>query len=742
MKFEKGLPVWKRGEQRELNSRLLFSAPLKGRGTALLRVAANSFYKAYLNGKFLAFGPARAAHGYYRVDEIVLEGLQGDDVLVVEAVGYNCRSFYSLNTPAFLQAEVLLDGEIIAWTGRDFVCRTFSERLRKVSRFSYQRGFMESYRFSKNPTSIFAQGVEGEAPVVVEGGKLLPRSAPYPKYEIRETEYFERGSFRFIEDKPLYVGRYMQEKRLLIFPMEEQESRPTDYICRLEYEKGRKEDGVLSAGEYAAFQGAYSETGFLSVEGVALEDCHFYLIFDEVNGNEGKAELPADIDFQRNMTSNVVEYKVAAGEFLHTSFEPYTAKFLKIVLRSGKMYLPKISILSFENPWVERFSLTCADKRVERIVDAAKRTLRHNAVDILTDCPSRERAGWLCDAYFSARAEKLFTGENVVEGAFLENYQLAPDKLEDVPEKMIGMCYPADFEDGVYIPNWAMWYIVELADREIREKNREEIDKAREKVFGVLEFLSRYENEEGLLENLEGWVFIEWSKANDAEFVKGVNFPSNMLYAKALECAGKLYSTPSLREKAGKIRAKVRELSFNGEFFEDNAVRKNGRLTLLGHTTETCQYYAFFTDTATREKYDGLFMRLVERFTPDRDEANVYPTVYKSNAFIGDYLRLELLRRYGYLEKCADECVQFFDKMARLTGTLWENNSVLGSLDHGFAAYAANILVEYLSGFRVEDGQPRFFADGKGIDCDIRIPTKEGTLRYTRQRGKVKTEIS
>ncbi len=740
MKFERALPVWKEGKERELNSLWLFSVTIPTSGKGVLRITANSFYKAYVNGKFLAFGPARAAHGYYRVDELPLDVKTGD-ILVVEVAGYNCRSFYSLNTPAFLQAEVVVEGKTVAWTGRDFLCRRWEERLRKVSRFSYQRGFMECYRFAENPADILAREVEGALPSIVAGGKLLPRTVPYPDYEVRNVDFFERGEFRFIEEKPLYVGRYMKEERLLIFPTEEQESRPSDYICRLEYTKNSLREESLSAGEYAAYRGEYSETGFIRVDGVAEEDSHFYVIFDEVNGNEGTA-LPVDIDFQRNMTSNIIEYDVKAGGFLHTTFEPYTAKFLKIIVQSGKIAVPKISIVSFENPWVRRFSLTCEDGRIERIVDAAKRTLRHNAVDVLTDCPSRERAGWLCDSFFSSRAEKLFTGENVVEGAFLENYQLAPERLEDIPAKMVGMCYPADFEDGVYIPNWAMWYILELDDRFLREGNREEVDKAKNRVLGILEFLSQYENVEGLLENLEGWVFLEWSKANDGEFTKGVNFPSNMLYAKALECAGKLYDLPFMQEKADYIRVTVRKLSFNGEFFEDNAVRQDGRLTLLGHTTETCQYYAFFTGTATKEGYEDLFVLLVEKFTPDRDDARVYPTVYKSNAFIGDYLRLEMLKEHGYWDKCADECICFFDKMAVLTGTLWENDSIFGSLNHGFAAYAANLLVEYLSGFRYDtiEGKAHFVDRGRGGDCSIRIPTKAGTLCYTRKMGEIRIE--
>ena len=45
----------------------MFEAPAAGR--AILRVTGHSVYRATLNGAFLGYGPARAAHGYYRVDE-------------------------------------------------------------------------------------------------------------------------------------------------------------------------------------------------------------------------------------------------------------------------------------------------------------------------------------------------------------------------------------------------------------------------------------------------------------------------------------------------------------------------------------------------------------------------------------------------------------------------------------------------------------------------------------------------
>ena len=44
------------------------------------------------------------------------------------------------------------------------------------------------------------------------------------------------------------------------------------------------------------------------------------------------------------------------------------------------------------------------------------------------DCPTRERAGWLCDSALSAKTEFFLTGENTIEKSFLNNFILGKDE--------------------------------------------------------------------------------------------------------------------------------------------------------------------------------------------------------------------------------------------------------------------------------------------------------------------------
>ncbi len=72
---------------------------------------------------------------------------------------------------------------------------------------------------------------------------------------------------------------------------------------------------------------------------------------------------------------------------------------------------------------------------------------------------------------------------------------------------------------------------------------------------------------------------------------------------------------------------------------------------------------------------------------PNLSEDAKWKNVYPSNAFIGNYLRLELLYRYGEYEKLTENIKGYFSKMAEFTGTLWENDTPNASCNHGFASH-------------------------------------------------------
>ncbi len=312
---------------------------------------------------------------------------------------------------------------------------------------------------------------------------------------------------------------------------------------------------------------------------------------------------------------------------------------------------------------------------------------------------------------------------------------------------VIPMCYPSESLSGNFIPNWMCWLVFEIENYIKNTGDYSLNDQALVRVKDVVDFFAGYENEYGLVEDLPGWVFVEWSVCND--YVKGVNFPSNMLYSATLECAGKLLGRPDLIEKGKKLKKVIEKMSFNGEFFSDDAIRVDGKLvTQTNHTTETCQYYAMFFDIATEEKYGKLVKTMVNDFGPLRDDKTVYPNVPKSNMFIGNYLRLEILRRARSYEKIVETCVHYLLIQAKYTDSLWENRCLQDDLQyrhsgccvHGFAAAAGNYLTEALTGFRgFSSPKKEIYITGSAlaINSKFTLPIEDDVCTIENKGGKV-----
>ncbi len=679
VQFMRAQPVWAENRAHEMNMTILFRSQLKTAcpsGT-VLRLTGSSCYTVYINGCLFAMGPARCAHGFYRVDEQCLDAvLRGNDVVDIRVSGYNINSYEWLDMPAFLCAEICCGNQVLAATGHGgFSAYEYTERIQKAQKYSFQRTFAEIYDFSRRtdfgkPLSLTLQ---------TEGIKaFLPRGIRYPDFEqLPYKDILRRGHYSLSEKTQYYADRAITGigPKQKGYPFEQLE------ICSLhEAQKMDFDTSAEPAGTYTLYDMGCEYTGLIGCEVTCTERVRVMILFDEILTD-------GDVHFLRMGCSNVLLYDLPAGHHFLLSFEPYVLRYLKIAV-SGPAESTVVSQVHMRRVgyMLPDVSLNSPDQNLQRIFSAALETFRQNTYDIYMDCPSRERAGWLCDSFFTGRVEYVLTGKSEVEHNFLQNF-LLPDSFRFLPQGMLPMCYPSDHYDGIFIPNWAMWFVLELQEYLQRSGDRALIDAAKNKVYALLAYFQKFENEFGLLENLESWVFLEWSRAN--EFICNVNFPTNMLYARMKQVISALYDDPALSRQAAQLKSTIQEMSYSAEedFFCDNACRTDGGLVRSGHHSECCQYYAFHTKVALPEQYPTLWKRLIEDFGPDRKATGKWPAVYPANAFIGNYLRLDLLSEAGLDEKVLENIIGYFLYMAETTGTLWENDGAYASCNHGFASH-------------------------------------------------------
>ena len=428
---------------------------------------------------------------------------------------------------------------------------------------------------------------------------------------------------------------------------------------------------------------ATNSSGFLRAKVKVEKPTVLTLRFDDILGEDGR------VMERRLRWRPAVTYHLPIGEYELESFEPYTMQYVEVI-SDNPIVVDEISMRDYCNSDCHRATFESSNKSLNFIFEAARETYRQNALDIYMDCPSRERAGWLCDSYFTGRVEMKLSGRSRIERNFIENF-LLPKEFKDIDKGMLPMCYPADHRNHNYIPNWAMWFVLELEEYLERTGDRAMIDRARTRVYNLVDFFRPYLNSDGLLEKLPKWVFVEYSRAN--KLVQDVSYPSNMLYAEMLDVISRLYDDRPLAEQAARIRKEVLRQSFDGEYFVDNAIRnKEGKLELSGEHTEVCQYYAFLFGIASPESHPALWARLRDEVVPGRVERGLYPDLHPINAFIGSYLRLELLSKYGLSKQILNESIATYKAMADRTGTLWESLKPKASCNHGFASHLTNVL--------------------------------------------------
>ena len=754
--FSSAVPVWPRGEEKTLNYSCRFRGEITsdGRAACVVRAASAYAYRVKLNGQFSGFGPARAAPGFFRVDEWKLAATNGVNVVEIEAYGANNECFFFPKQTPFLAAEVLVGGEVKLATGRNFPAFT-SERLRKVPRFSGQRLFLEAYRLPHAPQPLEL----AEQPAK----RYLPRGYAYPTFEIDDSyRAISRERVRRDDKVPLLNYGVMGPKAGTTptspnhYRADEMEENPYYDVQRLKTVERRPATAEersartfrLADGEAVTFAGDVNRAGFARFRVTCPGPCRVYLTFDELLKDDGS------INIFRICCANTAEWIFERGGVYDVELiEPNAFKFARILAVGGSAEVTAPSVRTYESPAPFRGTFACSDPKLERLFKAAQRTLAANGVDCVTDCPTRERAGWCGDTFFTGKACSALTGDGRLERLFLSNW-LMPERFDAADDRvqLVPAVYPSNLRHTphTYIPNFALWFVFQVEDYVRRTGDAAFAQAFRKRLEDVIAFFGPYENADGLLEKLPFWVFVEWSMAN--KLVQDVNYPSSMQYAAALDAMDRLYGRPEWAEKARRIRAKVREQSWTGEWFCDNAVRQpDGTLKLSGECTETCQYYAMFFGVAPQKEFPELWARMVRDFGPGREQTGLWPKIHPSNFIFGRCIREELLSSLGERRRVYDEMCQHFLRMSETTGTLWEKNEQGSccSCCHGLASIAAVYLLRDVLGVRQVDPVRKtisFVPDAAiPLDrCAADLPLPDGLsarLGWRRDGGKLATDV-
>ncbi|MBQ1957603.1 MAG: hypothetical protein II353_01960, partial [Alistipes sp.] len=230
--FTKAKPVWAEGREKEKNLTLSFREIVDASfvGSAYIRIAASCNYRLTVNGEFVSHGPCVAAHDFYRIDCLDLEPYMkwGKNIIAIEVAGYNDDNYYLLNQPSFLQAEVELNGDVVAATGEQFKAYELGQRKQDVREFSFQRPYVEHYILSPDYRAWMTDAewtpqVEPQKLVEQSAKTLIARHVDYPDYTIHQAQKMENGVYKYKSNSTGFIGAKLtvEEKAKIRFAFDE-----------------------------------------------------------------------------------------------------------------------------------------------------------------------------------------------------------------------------------------------------------------------------------------------------------------------------------------------------------------------------------------------------------------------------------------------------------------------------------------------------------------------------------------
>ncbi len=739
VQFQRAKAVWIREEAKEYNQFAGFYCRIarEGEWTLHAAVAARSYYRLYLNGEMAASGPARTAKHYARVDELSF-AVSGNVDVAIEVAAYAKPGNYSNDCtlePGMLTAELTGDnGEVLAATGDavaagreegavvpagreegdavaagreagSWRCMPLRTRRALVETMSHSRGIVEYYDLDPQSDAWRrGEGTGWQTPVAVEETvTYLKRRVPYPDYhriplkrlseitDIVPSQGGEGGAVltlaRFFN--PEWYDMLPEENCFLESLRKEQDAAFTGRLTR-ERAAGRERFCVVPGEGPAAllFEGEASELGFLELSVETEREC----TLDVINSDH--------LHFYGSLRSNsyVTRYHLAPGAYHLITFEPKLTRFVKLIFRTeGEVRLSAPCLLDDSYPDDHSCTFSCSDGDLNRIYEAARRTLRLNTLDIFMDCPQRERGGWLCDSQFTAAGAWQLFGDLTVEKDFIENFMLT-----DADEMWHGFfpeVYPGSKGDpgDPGIANWSFWLMTELKDYYDRSGDTEFIERCRGRVERFVEGLLSLRGESGLIEGLKNQ-FVDWSLSNRSFCLAPISVPNNCLAVCLLEKMAALYDRADWRTAADQMRGVIEAMDDTTGIFGgggDSATFADGKLRRGECPTESGIALELWSG------FHGEDAAYLRRFVNTMGVAPKYradPNVGKANLFIGQMIRFDVLARMGKIDALLKEWKELYlPQLAEGSGTLFENYAAFSGC-HGFNGATGALMTNHVLG--------------------------------------------
>lgn len=421
-----------------------------------INISADDYYKLYINGVFVAQGPASAYATSYNYNHLDITSYlqEGENIIAVHVYyhGEITRAYDSGDNRQGMIADLFIDGVYYCGTDKTWV-----------------------YHIAKEYSGVL--------------------TGPH------KTQYLENIDFR----KKEYGWKDLN------FPEEEYqaaiENRKDDHIFTDEPAKCVSvyylpPQKVISIGKGQWFIDFGTElTGqfYMKMKGLPGQSVRILCGEELLDGS------PCGVRYEMKCNTNYDETCILSGQEDEFEFFDYKAfRFVNVISEYDNLNPDTFCAVVRHHPFNEKCILTSNVKWAEDIWKLCVNTLKWSVQEGFLDCPSREKGQYLGDFTVSGLAYLYITGDSKMYRKtlfdFAETTRVCKGLLSVAPGSL--MQEIADF--SLQYPMQVLQYY----------KYTKDIKTLRELypiVHGVVEYFEQYEREDGLIANVtDKWNLIDW----------------------------------------------------------------------------------------------------------------------------------------------------------------------------------------------------------------------------------------
>jgi len=715
--------------------------------SSVLHIAAESYYRLFVNGIDVGRGPVRGTRAVSFFDSYDITSLlnSGENCLAVAVQSPNLPTFKV--APVETAVLIQIDGDTTITTDQSWQVQIAPDWRSDVPLYTFQIGYMEWHDLRNEPAGWKTGEDNGKwdaAVIVAEdhriGGKvLLPRDIPaLHERRFLPTELSSQAATPRLSDlaETSVAQRMSDEVHLphlaapnlltnllsnlhpeLIEPLADGQGISLIFDFRHEV-NGRFEIDITAPA------GTIMDVGYEEelVNG-RLDLTHFsYLFADRYVLREG-----------RQTVSNV---------FAERGF-----RYLQIVLRNfdRPVRLHKMEAIERLYPYSERGSFQCSDPLLNKIWSACVQTLKVCSTDTLVDCPWRENTLYFNDmlvaavtslqvfgdARIIARCYRLAVSQALANGLLPSAVPVGVLPDMDTDASRIRMTIPSA---SMLLPSMLEEYLLYTGDEAM-------VQEFIEPVLKILTTFATWEDVDGLITlPKEYWNMIDWSYPNGS--LDGLNTSTlNWMHVGALNATARLLGALGDQRDVSPFKEKAAIIS---------------RAIDRGFWDESKQAYIEYFDDEGKPKLISQLSHAAAVLSGELPENRMAASVVamQSNAFLAPELfKHHLVLRALATQRCGQAAL---DRIREHWGpivmsgssTIWEMNvhqhgksafEGAGSICHAFSTTPVDFFQSIILGVRpLEPGFRRCRISPQTLDLDQAsgsVPTPMGNLRVAWQRS-------